>query len=573
MPSPVIWRLAEFLDTTSWRIACGVFPRWKQFPPPTLTLSGVPELETLASTSPEDELLACLPERVRFSKICGDRIYGGPTTHGTSICQSVTRLVSRRPDIFLHVVRIDMLGQLTAVTQLVELFSETNADRFPALQSAAFRIFFRSHSPSSATTVSKPPPNLHTLEIYPLDCTTHQMRLPLMPLLCHVRHLTWITDVSSIEEFSNYPRLISLETGFSSSIHEIRKLMPNLRKLKEHISPRFIGCSNKGRTLSFSCNLCRSGPISTAVRRIFSEIESVFYPKNSVISGGTHNYYKKTMFNLNNYGSMGSPQGFVDKLERFALPFLTQYSQIDEVTLPPEILTSWSICSSVRPKLRSLASTYSFPGVRRLQFGELHCDECEVYGSLIDGEIVLADGLLSSFLQMFPNLEELVISAIPFFQGIPSYLALEKILPRLRKLCIAIAYCKTPGPSRWLPHCKRLDVLILNTSWKYDWREERQSGYLMRCLARNQTLRFVLILVDGPGRRDLPSEHELARLAKRWAHRNWRCVLFLITNKNHLMGMVKNKQGFQRYTFIWQKFEEFFNVYPELYSVLFKEYS
>lgn len=190
--------IADYLGNTTWHIECRICRRWRSFPPVICALSlSLMHLKLEPWQARARGWIASMFANAVWKLAIGEnRIYGGPMAHRTSIRTRITRLVSRRSEIFLRIVRSGMMGQMTSISQVVELFRKTNTDHFS--------------------------------EIVQMPYTSHQIQFPLMPtrVILDV-NLTWIPALNGPEKFSNYPSLISQEKCCLVADRKFRELMPN----------------------------------------------------------------------------------------------------------------------------------------------------------------------------------------------------------------------------------------------------------------------------------------------------------------------------------------------------------
>lgn len=593
LPSLVMRKLADYLDTATWLIASKIYPRWRLFPPRTLTLSGAPDLASTTDRQLEEELIRLFPSSGRISHIRGDPIYGGPTEHGNSICLSLTRLISRKPTLFQHVSSIDMTGQTATVMQLAKLFSPRNTKRLAALERMALAIDFVREVPGNENDVATPPPNLHTLAVYCTGSATQRSQLPLLPLLRQVRHLTWLTKDATNAELCHNPQLLSLETSMRFLPGHIGELMPNLQTLICRTDEHATRCCHLGQV---GCRVYdRTGAGLARVRRFVTfpqadidMVEDLHGVVSSLRQESFESYRNLRTFHLLCNNDTKSLEEVVHVLEQCVLPALGRYRLLEEVTLPPEILIAWSTLKDVRPTLVAMGSGFRFLGVHRLNFGSMRDSGYHLGENIVYADVIACDDLLPSFLQMFPNLEVLRIYPVPFFSGVSCLDGLEKILPRLRKLCVHTASIPYDWPRRhtaatpqWLPHCRSLDVFVYHaTTRRRDWSEERRTGGLLDNLARNRSLRFALIVVGNrPGVGPLPSRSDIAYVAQSWADRPWRCVAFLQAGRDsheNVTAAVQKpttgaRSGARQFSIVTLTFQSFKWKHPELYSILWKE--
>lgn len=573
--------IADFMGTTAWLIFSRIFPRWRSFPPRTLTLSGAPELELTYARQLEDELLQFLPRRNRISRICGDRMYGGPMETGCTVYFLITRILPRSREIFVNVVRLDMLEQATTIRQVAKLFSPANSCRFPMLERASFLICPDKRLFDSTKFVAEPPARLHTLEFQAMCTTSHNIRLPLMPLLLQIQHLTWLPEAPhSEEELSAYPQLTFLETFVGCLGHNLQEKMPNLKMLICHMDNHVKRCFHFRKDISEDqVALPRLPYIERIVRVPLPDpniTEVLYFSVPSIRTKYLEPYRYLTSFHVVLDWNAKSFEEVVDVVETCVLPVLGNIRYLEEVTFPKEVIFGYSDCIALRPRLAAIGSKYRFSKIRRLNFGPV-----ELTSESDGGNHAAADEILPLFLQMFPNLQVLAILEIQLHLCVTSFLHLERMLPRLRKLCLGTSMnfpyeAHLSSLSRWMPHCRNLDVFVgnvYNTSrWNSEWRE----GGLLDIISRNQSLRFVLIHLRGRSNTNLPVKHDIQRLAERWGDRNWRCVLFFHPLSVRVVGAVKTLPKSRElkppgYTIVSQSISGTTNIFMEQYHSLFRE--
>ncbi len=495
----------------------------------------------------------------------------------------------------MYLQKIDITAQCSKMEFIICLFSRKNAPRFPCLTHLLINLVLsRTRVRNREAGV---PPLLTRLDIYiaslPVIPNGALLR-PLQPITERVKHLGWFPR-PTISTF-----ICEWITG---RFNELRHLETNAG-VHNQFSPQLFYAAPllQWYTIHDEC-----GPMTTDVRPFRSEFEDIdgFAPVVSfkecivaqqrsrdvsqaeqldLIDNPTQWRYatpvcslrdvKYFTFRLSRVPTVGSGEFFVDVI----LPFLQRNDKIEEVTLSTFFLACCPDRERTHRALSRIHKELQFPTVRCLKFNSHERWQCLTQAlSMNSCGCKGRQSNLRRIVELFPNLETLVIGPLRHINESETLSQLNVLLPRLKKLVLF-----QPGGRysimRSIANSQNLDVLFLYTG-PIAMAQARRPNGLLDIISSNRSLRYLCIFTEINSPHELeyfPTMSDLQQMTRGWMDRKWKCVMFVNRMKMFNQVTVTSVTAHAEYGLqfhVENRVHVFYMIalLPHLYSIFWNE--